>query len=82
MYHENGVRTFYKGIYMTLYRSVSLIQHQIIYVSHIANTGLSAALISIAPQAGIQFTSYHFLSTIWNTMIAGEVKVTNTMQST
>lgn len=48
-----------------------LIEHQIIFT----NTGLSAALISIAPQAGIQFTSYHFLSTVWNTLIAGEVKV-------
>lgn len=36
-------------------------------------TGLSAAMTSVAPQAGIQFASYHFLSSMWDKLGATEV---------
>ena len=40
-------------------------------------TGLSAALTSVAPQAGIQFASYHFLSSAWDKLQGTEVNKLN-----
>ena len=67
MYHENGVRTFYKGM------PHAFVRMNRTQPTNSVHTGFSAALTSVAPQAGIQFASYHLLSSAWDKLGATEV---------